>query len=178
MSPAGFSRREETFLESAMRSGLVILAEDDEKLRKLYSDALSVHGYTVISASTGKEVLGLLTNSVPRVLILDIMMPGMDGIETCKKARMLLGGGVPILFLTALDGMETVHRCLQAGGDDYLIKGNSIATLLKRVDHWALKRSRSDVGLSRNRALDKIKSHLGAADGPAGNPLAVTKEGS
>jgi len=159
-----------------MRSGLIILAEDDEKLRRLYCDALSTHGYTVISVSTGKEALGLLMNSTPKILILDVMMPGMDGIETCKKARVLIGGGVPILFLTALDDMDAVHRCLRAGGDDFLIKSSSIATLLRRVDHWALKRSRSNVGLSRNRALDKIESHL---DTPAKEPVAaVTKKGA
>jgi DNA-binding response OmpR family regulator len=156
----GFSRHGVTVIKSTTRSGLIVLAEDDEKLSKLYCDALGARGYTVIATSTGKEALGMLMSNVPKLLILDIMMPEMDGIETCKKARMILGGGVPILFLTALDDVDAVQRCLQAGGDDFLIKSNSIASLIKRVDFWAVNKSRIQTAMARDRAIDRINSML------------------
>lgn len=68
-----------------MSSGLIIIVDDNPTIRKMYSDFLSVHGYTVMTASGGAECLKLLLNCTPMVLILDISMPEMDGIETCKK---------------------------------------------------------------------------------------------
>ncbi len=120
-----------------MSSGSILLVEDDSKLRKLYEDLLTVHGYTVLSAENGWDALDYLWTYRPNVLILDIMMPGLNGIETCREARKIIGDDVPILFLTALDSIESIRAGMEAGGDDYLVKKESLKVFLDRVDHWA-----------------------------------------
>ena len=76
-----------------------MVVDDDPNLRRIYHDVLTAHGYSVIVAKSGEECLALLHRTVPKVLVLDIMMPEMDGIETCKRARKMVGESVPILFL-------------------------------------------------------------------------------
>ena len=99
-----------------MNSGLVMVVDDDPNLRRIYHDVLTAHGYSVIVAKSGEECLALLHRTIPKVLVLDIMMPEMDGIETCKRARKMVGENVPILFLTAADAMETVTAASKPAG--------------------------------------------------------------
>ena len=101
-------------------SGIILFAEDDRKLRKLYTDALEASGYNVITATDGDEALELLHTVRPKLILLDVMMPNLNGIETCRRARKMIGSEVPIVFLTALDQLSTVHDCISAGGDDTL----------------------------------------------------------
>ena len=98
-----------------MSSGLIIVVDDNPSFRKLYSDFLSVHGYTVMTARSGAQGMKLLLNCTPKVLILDISMPGMDGIETCKQIRKIHGNDIPILFLTAFTDIDNLRACLHAG---------------------------------------------------------------
>ena len=105
-------------------------------MRTIYTDVLKASGYNVISASDGEEALELLHTVRPKLIILDIMMPNLDGIETCKRARKKIGSEVPIMFLTALDQLDTLHECIAAGGDDYIMKSESVATIVQRVRHW------------------------------------------
>ncbi len=101
-----------------MSSGMILLAEDDNRLRKLYTDYLEFHGYIVATARNGVEAISLLGNITPKVLILDIMMPTLNGIETCRQARVILGDRVPIIFLTASDSLATLRDGMKAGGND------------------------------------------------------------
>jgi two-component system response regulator MprA len=117
-------------------SGVILFAEDNRKLRKLYTDALKASGYNVIAASDGKEALELLHRMKPKLILLDVMMPKLNGIETCRRARKMIGSEVPIVFLTALDQLGNLHDCISAGGDDYIVKSESVATVIQRVGHW------------------------------------------
>jgi CheY-like chemotaxis protein len=141
-----------------MASGLIILAEDEPKLRRLYSDFLELHGFCVVTATNGEEVLTLLYNLKPKLIILDIMMPKMDGIETCRQARKLLNSDIPIIFLTAADNMGKVADCMQAGGDDYIIKSESLEHILSRVRHWAKMIPRADADRRRDQALATVET--------------------
>ncbi len=116
--------------------GLILFAEDDRMLRKLYTDALRASGYSVLAASDGVEALELLRTVKPKLLLLDVMMPNLNGIETCRRARKIIGNEVPIVFLTALDQLSNVHDCISAGGDDYIVKSEGVASIVKRVGHW------------------------------------------
>lgn len=146
-----------------MPSGTILLAEDDPKLRKLYTDALSAAGYNVLAAKNGFEALELLNKLTPSVIILDVMMPKMSGIETCRRMRNRLNQRIPILFLTSLDRVENVHQCLEAGGDDYLIKSSSIKELLERVGHWATRPSLQAHDLRREKALTEVELAIAGA---------------
>lgn len=117
-------------------SGIVLFAEDDRKLRKIYTVALKASGYNVIAACDGDEALELLQTVKPKLLLLDVMMPNLNGIETCRRARKIIGSEVPIVFLTALDQLSNLHDCISAGGDDYIVKSEGVATVVQRVGHW------------------------------------------
>ena len=131
-------------------SGVILLAEDDQRLRTLYTDTLEAAGYSVISARDGEEALELLYRVQPKVILLDIMMPRLDGVETCKRARKIVGNEVPIIFLTTLDELDALHECVAAGGDDYLIKSESVITIVERVGRW-MQRPQRCKGLAKRR---------------------------
>ncbi len=117
-------------------SGIILFAEDDRRLRKLYTDALKASGYNVITATDGVEALELLHTVKPKLLLLDVMMPNLNGIETCRRARKMIGSEVPIVFLTALDQLSNLHDGIAAGGDDYIVKSEGVATIIHRVGQW------------------------------------------
>ncbi len=140
-----------------MPSGMIVLAEDDPKLRKLYTDILEVNGFTVAAAKDGVDVIRLLRGIIPKVLVLDVMMPNMDGIETCKRARKILGAEVPIMFLTASDQIDRLQECMQAGGDDYMMKTDSLDRILERIKYWASPGARQNMKerrLAAQRVVD------------------------
>ena len=118
------------------KSGVIVFAEDDRRLRKLYTDALKASGYNVITATDGDEALELLHTVKPKLLLLDVMMPNLNGIETCRRARKMIGSEVPIVFLTALDQLSNLHDCISAGGDDYIMKSEGVAAIIQRVGQW------------------------------------------
>ena len=117
-------------------SGIILFAEDNTVLRKLFGDALESAGYTVIAAADGVEALRFLHTVKPKLILLDVMMPKLNGIETCKRARKMIGSEVPIIFLTALDQLSNLHDCISAGGDDYIVKSEGVAVIIQRVAYW------------------------------------------
>jgi DNA-binding response OmpR family regulator len=149
-----------------MNSGLIMVVDDDANLRRIYHDVLTANGYSVIVAKSGEECLALLHRTVPKVLVLDIMMPEMDGIETCKRARKMVGETVPILFLTAADSMETIRACLEAGGDDYLMKQGSPAAVVERVNRLA-NVNKQTLQRRRVRAAAEVRANMATFAGNA-----------
>jgi DNA-binding response OmpR family regulator len=149
-----------------MNSGLVMVVDDDPNLRRIYHDVLTANGYSVIVAKSGEECLALLHRTMPKVIVLDIMMPEMDGIETCRRARKMVGENVPILFLTAADSMETVRSCLEAGGDDYLMKQGSPTAAVERVNRLA-NVNRTQLQRRRVRAAAEVRANMATFAGNA-----------
>ena len=146
-----------------MPSGLILLAEDDEVIRRMYSDFLRSHGMSVVAASDGVEAINLLRGFTPSILILDVMMPNQDGIETCRQAREIIGQDVPILFLTANDDLHTIHKCMEAGGDDYLIKSAPLDKVLKRITYWARSSNRQNAMQRRTSARAAVTEAVATA---------------
>jgi DNA-binding response OmpR family regulator len=152
--------------------GLILLVEDNSVQRRLYSDVLITQGYTVFAAENVKEAEQFLLSNMPSLIILDIMMPEIDGIEACQRFRKTLGERIPILFLTAADTMDVVLAAMKAGGDDYIVKSGSSASLIDRVKHWRhanhvdLPERRSKV-LAYLRARANPETAAKAAPGPA-----------
>jgi len=119
--------------EEAMR---VLIVDDDPPSRKMTAFLLQEEGYTVLSAEDGQQALEIIEHEQPDLIILDVMMPRVDGLEVCRRVRQHLN--VPIIILSAKG--ETSDRVLglDLGADDYLPKPFEPAELLARVK--ALKR--------------------------------------
>ncbi len=146
-----------------MPSGVILLAEDDEKLRRMYSDFLRFHGFSVVPVVNGVEAIDMLRDLRPSLVLLDIMMPEQDGIETCRQAREIVGQDLPILFLTASDDLHTLQRCMEAGGDDYLIKSERLDKVLQRVAYWANSFAREDTKHRRTNSVNAVKKAVETA---------------
>ena len=123
-----------------MASGLILLIEDDPYQQRLYTKALESAGYTVASGDKGEMAPRLCDLNGPRLVILDINLPGISGIETCKRIRQQFSMGVPILFVTSTDKLDVMRECIEAGGDDFMVKGSNIQTYLERVGYWMNRR--------------------------------------
>ncbi|HEX7737630.1 MAG TPA: response regulator transcription factor [Ktedonobacteraceae bacterium] len=109
----------------------ILLAEDEVALRDFVSRNLRARGFEVLEASNGLEAMALWGQEDPHLLILDIMMPRMDGLEVCRRVRE--HSTVPIIVLTALDSESDKVTALDQGADDYLTKPFGVEELLARV---------------------------------------------
>ena len=110
----------------------ILVAEDEKDMNRLIVKNLSRAGYSVDGCLNGKEVFDFLSCAEYDAIILDIMMPVMDGIAVLKKLRSA-GNSVPVLLLTARDGIEDRVNGLDAGADDYLVKPFAFEELLARI---------------------------------------------
>jgi len=109
----------------------ILIIEDDEAIVRVLRRSLAYEGYTVDSALDGESGLALARDAHPDLVILDWMLPGMDGLEVCQRLRG--GGNIPILMLTAKDTVQDRVQGLDAGADDYMIKPFQLDELLARV---------------------------------------------
>jgi two-component system, OmpR family, KDP operon response regulator KdpE len=119
----------------------ILLAEDEVALRDFVSRNLRARGFEVLEASNGLEALALWEREDPHLLILDIMMPRMDGLEVSRRVRE--HSSVPIIVLTALDSESDKVTALDLGADDYLTKPFGVEELLARV-RAVLRRTQSE----------------------------------
>ena len=113
---------------------LILIADDDRTMRSLLNLAMSEEGYEVVEANNGEQCLTEYAYSQPDLILLDAVMPDIDGFTCCKKIRSLPGGdSVPILMITVLDDRESVERAFNAGATDYITKPIYWAVLSQRV---------------------------------------------
>jgi DNA-binding response OmpR family regulator len=110
----------------------VLVAEDERKMAKLLRNALEEQRHSVMVAENGREAFDLALNYLFDVLVLDVMLPEIDGFEVARKLR-IENNRVPILFLTARDAKADLVRGLDLGGDDYLTKPFSFEELFARL---------------------------------------------
>jgi two-component system response regulator MprA len=110
----------------------VLVVDDDRAVRDALRRVLTLDGYEVQSAEGGAEAIDAVAQAVPDAVVLDIGMPGIDGLEVCERLR-LLGNRVPILMLTARVEISDRVAGLDAGADDYLIKPFDVNELKARL---------------------------------------------
>ncbi|MBR6407783.1 MAG: response regulator transcription factor [Clostridia bacterium] len=110
----------------------ILVADDDREIAELAEIYLKNEGYNVFKAYSGIEALGILEYEDIHLVILDIMMPGMDGLETCKRIRE--NHNIPIIMLSAKSGDSDIIEGLQTGADDYVTKPFNPQELLARVN--------------------------------------------
>ncbi len=109
----------------------ILVVDDDPEIRSFLKRGLAYEGYTVDVAEDGQQALERALQTAPDLVILDVMMPGLSGLEVAKRLR--AGGDVPILLLTARGATADKVAGLDAGADDYLVKPFALDELLARV---------------------------------------------
>ena len=109
----------------------ILAADDDPQLLRLITRNLQLEGYDVLAASDGQQALELIENNAPDLVLLDVMMPRMDGFTVCYRVREF--SSVPIIIITARGQDQDKVRGLDLGADDYLTKPFSVDELLARV---------------------------------------------
>lgn len=110
----------------------ILVVDDDVKITSFLRRSLVLEGFAVTTANSGAEALRHVAQEAPDLMILDIMMPGIDGMEVCRRVR-AAGERFPILMLTARDAVADRVSGLDAGADDYLVKPFALEELLARV---------------------------------------------
>ena len=110
----------------------VLVVDDEPNIRELVQVALRFHGCTVTTAATGKEALRQAETDRPDLIVLDVVLPDLDGFEVCRRLRSG-GNEVPVIFLTARDTTSDTVTGLALGGDDYVTKPFSVESLVARV---------------------------------------------
>jgi two-component system, OmpR family, response regulator len=110
----------------------VLVVDDELNIRELVQVALRFHGFTVTTAATGNDALKQATAQQPDLVVLDVMLPDLDGFEVCRRLR-AGGNEVPVIFLTARDTSSDTVTGLALGGDDYVTKPFSVEALVARI---------------------------------------------
>jgi two-component system OmpR family response regulator len=110
----------------------VLVVDDEENIVFLVESALQLHGYTTRAADNGKAALTAVEEFRPDLVVLDVMLPDVDGFTVLRRLR---DGGsqIPVIFLTARDGTDDRVHGLTVGGDDYMVKPFAVAELVARV---------------------------------------------
>ncbi len=130
----------------------VLVVDDEPNIRELVQVALKFHGCSVSTAASGKDALRQAEAGQPDLIVLDVMLPDMDGFEVCRRLR-AAGNEVPVIFLTARDTSSDTVTGLAIGGDDYVTKPFSVEALVARV-RAVLRRA------SRGAAPDQADARL------------------
>ena len=153
----------------------ILVIDDNEQNLALAQAALEDEGFRVVLASRGQDGVDLVASERPDCVLLDVRMPGMSGVETCKAIRALPGAeDLPIVFLTAQRDLETFEETLAAGGDDYLTKPVQPAALVVRVraalrvrslsselqEYYELVRHQRDALLRLNLQKERLSSFV------------------
>jgi len=146
-----------------MSSGLIVLVDDSPAIRRLYHALLTDAGFLVVTSGDGVEAVRMLRSVVPKVLITDVLMPQLNGIEFCRRVRPIIGYDVPLVVLTALDDLETLKACLSAGADDFILKSGGRAQAVKRIVGWATLGRKRLSETNRRRALQRLEEDAAAA---------------
>lgn len=146
----------------------IIVVEDNEEIGELLLDFLGAEGFDAYLAITGEEALDIFGEEGAKLLIIDIMLPGLDGFEVCRKVRQK--DNTPIIIVSAKDSKEDKLNGLLLGADDYIEKPYDIDILLAKVHGIFKRRYSSDEIKDGNIRLDKVGRHVWVG----GNEVSLT----
>ena len=139
----------------------ILVVDDTPNNVTLLEDMLTARGYQVVTAANGEEALARMAEEAPDLILLDVMMPGLDGFEVSERLR--ADGAtrdIPVIFLTALDGTLDKVRAFSAGAVDYITKPFRSEELLARVrTHLALREARRSLEEQNARLREEIEAH-------------------
>nr|WP_198954856.1 response regulator transcription factor [Kineosporia sp. R_H_3] len=153
---------------------LVLVVEDDPAVRASLERSLEFEGYTVVSATDGEAGLAAVATHRPDLVLLDLGLPKVDGLEVCRRLR-AAGDGVPVLMLTARESTGDRVRGLDAGADDYLPKPFALEELFARV-RALLRRAGATAEGGRVLVVDDLRMDTAAREVTrAGEPVPLTR---
>jgi len=138
-------------MSEASRNPRVLVVDDEEHITELVAMGLSYNGFDVERVGSGRAALAAVEQKRPDLIVLDVMLPDLDGFEVARRLRQTEGAGtrVPVIFLTARDTTQDKVEGLRLGSDDYVTKPFSIEELIERVK--AVLRRASGVGPGEHR---------------------------
>ena len=151
----------------------ILIVDDNIHNLNILASALKAYGFEPSVAQSGEETLELLNHSTPDLILLDVMMPGMDGFETCRHLKENPATrAIPVIFVTALADIESKVKAFEAGGVDYVSKPLELQEVLARVaTHLTLRylqqqleqknNALQEKNLQLQEALDKVKTLRG-----------------
>ncbi|RRS02683.1 EAL domain-containing protein [Aquabacterium soli] len=138
--------------DTAVEQPRVLLVDDDEVNLLLTSIALRERGFSIVEASSGEDALQRISDWLPDVVVLDAVMPGLDGFQTCVELRNMPGyESIPVLMLTGLDDEASITRAYEVGATDFFVKCNQWSLLAGRL-RYLLRASRTRHELERSKA--------------------------
>jgi two-component system response regulator MprA len=158
----------------------ILVVDDDRAVRESLRRSLAFNGYQVDLASDGQAALDAVTAQRPDAMVLDVMMPRLDGLEVCRRMR-AGGDDLPILVLTARDAVSDRVSGLDAGADDYLPKPFALEELLARLRALLRRRSPDDIaaaamGASKPLVFGDLSLDLDTRDVRRGDrPISLTR---
>ncbi|MFI2856466.1 response regulator transcription factor [Paenibacillus sp. JSM ZJ436] len=140
----------------------ILIVDDDEKIISMLRRGLAFEGYEVHTAANGAEGLKMVLNEEPDAVILDVMMPQVDGFEALRRLREG-GSRIPVLMLTAKDELENRVKGLDTGADDYLVKPFALEELLARI-RALLRRNSGDEQSTSKLTFEDISMDVSARE--------------
>jgi two-component system OmpR family response regulator len=158
-------------MAEAERIPRVLVVDDEPNIRELVQVALKFHGCTMSTASNGADAIRQAEATTPDLIVLDVMLPDIDGFEVCRRLR-ANGNEVPVIFLTARDTSSDTVTGLAIGGDDYVAKPFSVEALVARVRAVLRRAARS-----AQPALDGDDDILRAGDLELDEPRWTVRRG-
>jgi DNA-binding response OmpR family regulator len=122
-------------MEPDITARTILIVEDDTELREALKTALTYEKFNVLVADNGETGLGMALDKHPDLILLDVIMPRMDGLETLKRLREdAWGKKAPVIIMTVLDDLEKIAEVVSAGGDEYVIKSDvTLGTLVGKI---------------------------------------------
>jgi DNA-binding NtrC family response regulator len=143
----------------------LLVADDNPVNINVLRDALEPHGYEILAAPNGDTALKIAQRALPSLILLDIMMPGMDGFAVCRLLKTIdATREIPVIFLTARQEMESLAEAFQAGGVDYVTKPFQAEEILIRIETHLRTRRLTRELLEKNAALEQRTAELTAAN--------------
>jgi len=152
----------------------ILVVDDDSDFREAMSNLLSSRGYEVLTAENGASGFATAKNAKPNLILLDVMMPGLDGYEVCRRLKADSdSASIPVLMLTALSAREEMVQAMEAGADDLLGKPFSGLELLMRV-RCLLRIKKLQDQLESYRRMATVGEMVSGIAYEMRNPLAIT----
>jgi two-component system response regulator MprA len=153
----------------------VLVVDDDRAVRESLRRSLQFNGYTVELAADGQQAIDAVARQRPDAMVLDMMMPRVDGLEVCRRLRST-GDDLPVLVLTARDAVSDRVAGLDAGADDYLPKPFALEELLARLRALLRRSAPEGIGESDSLTFSDLSLDLGTREVVRnGRPISLTR---